>query len=186
MALRLFIGIRPDDDARARISQQADKLRPFIPGRYVAADLYHLTLAFLGQRNPESLERLRQTLKCVAGESFPFELRFTATSAFGRESNAIVYAECASSPELLQLGARLRNQLSAVGESFDPKPLVPHVTLIRKAALPPDALSGWLEPVLFRVSQLTMFHSTRVDGRLTYQPIFETPLHPHSKEVETQ
>ena len=183
--MRLFIGIRPDDDARARISQQAESLRPFVPGRYVSADQYHLTLAFLGQRDPESLEGLRQTLRCVAGESFPFDLRFTSLGAFGRESNAIVYAACASPPGLLQLDTRLRDQLSATGESFDPKALVPHITLIRKATLPPNGLSGWLEPVPISVCQLTLYHSTRVDNRLTYLPIFETPLHPHSKEVET-
>lgn len=183
--MRLFIGIQPDDAARARISQQADALRPLVPGRYVSPELYHLTLAFLGQREPESLAQLQQTLTWVAGESSAFTLRFTGFGFFGQESNAIVYAACEAPPELLALEARLLDQLRATGETFDPKPLVPHVTLIRKAELPQSALSGWLEPVPLFASRLTLFHSTRVEGRLTYLPVFETPMQPHIKEVSS-
>ena len=180
--MRLFIGIQPDDITRARIAHEASLLRPSVPGRYVSPENYHLTLAFLGQREPESIAMLQQTLASVAMDHSPFDLQFIGFGVFGQGGNTIVYTACAVSTPLLELTVRLRNQLTVAGESFDPKPLVPHVTLIRKATISPGTLPYWPEPVPLSVSRLTLFHSTRVEDRLTYLPIWETPLSIYSKE----
>jgi RNA 2',3'-cyclic 3'-phosphodiesterase len=174
--MRLFIGLQPDRAARVALAHLAEALREKVPALYVPPELYHLTLAFLGNRDAESLPALNAALTTVAEICETFSLSRTGIGYFGRESNAILYAAFECGPALLALDDLLRLKLTCAGESFDPKPLVPHITLARKARLTDGIPTVSVSPICFEAKALTLFHSARIDGVLHYLPIMDIPL----------
>lgn len=93
----------------------------------------HLTLVFLGEiaddRAPALVDRLREALRGVA----PFAIEIVGTGAFpDPERPRIVFARVEDgAATLAALSDRVRAALAAGRFPFDPKPFVPHLTLLR-------------------------------------------------------
>ncbi|MCD8045223.1 MAG: hypothetical protein LUE90_00950 [Clostridiales bacterium] len=69
------------------------------------------------------------------------------------------------------------------GISFDEKPFNAHITLARKARVNLDELNNFPEKKYkLRVNEITLFHSTRVNGVLTYLPIYKVGLNDNNKD----
>ena len=174
--MRLFIGLMPDDYVREELARYSASLQSRYTARYVTPDLYHLTLAFLGEREEISLPKIRLLLSRVAAQTMPFTLSLAGMGTFGHAGTAIAYAAVTLPDELQALDECLRSALSEEGEPFDDKPLLPHITLARKAALIADDLPAGPLPLSFQVNSLVLYHSTRVSGILRYLPIFTIPM----------
>jgi 2'-5' RNA ligase len=174
--MRLFIGLKPDAPASAELWRYTQRFAGEYPARTVSPELYHLTLAFLGERSEASIAGLTDILANTAARTSPIRLSLTGTGYFGRRGDAIVYAAVAYTPELLALDTLLRQALTQAGEAYDDKPLAPHITLARKADLTVGTLSQELAPLAFDANKLILFHSTRVQGTLRYLPVLETPF----------
>lgn len=169
--MRLFIGLAVDPETCAVLEQAALALRGAIPAQYVPAGLYHVTLAYLGERPREALLALGELLARCAQGCEPFALKLGRLGFFGRKPTAILYASLLPHAALTALDARLRSMLRDARESFDDKPLVPHVTLARKAALPEAWQGDPLPACQMAVPGLTLYHSARVDDVLRYEPV---------------
>lgn len=174
--MRLFIGLAVDAQACAGLEQATLALRSAYPAQYVPVSLYHITLAYLGERPREALPALCELLARCAPFSAPFSLTVDRVGFFGRNNSAILYASLLPQAALTALDQRLRVILHEAGEPFDGKPLVPHITLARKAMLP----EGWpgcpLPAFRFAVPGLTLYHSARAEGVLCYQPVGFAPF----------
>ena len=80
-------------------------------------------------------------------------------------------------PAMVRLSEQLRMRLDAAGFSYDPKPMRPHITLARKVdvrGVDPGSLD--VARAIGTISTLALYHSDRIDDRLTYTPIAEVPL----------
>ena len=174
--MRLFIGISPSDTVRAELARFSKEIRGKVTGRYAPPELYHLTLAFLGERAEESLPALRSLMADTAATVSPFSIRLAGTGTFGPARNAILYAAISPSSELHTLAHTLRQKLEQAGEPFDSTSFTPHITLARKAVLPEGIPPERPEPLLFPVHEITLFHSVRIEGALQYLPLFTIPL----------
>jgi len=174
--LRLFIGIGVSPEAREALAAAVEPLRPRVEARWVPAELYHVTLAFLGERDKHALPALEALLRETAAAAASFPLTVAELGHFGRPENAILYAAPAACPALPALSAALRTRLAEAGEAFDPKPFTPHITLARKARLPEGFTLPALTPVPFPADAVTLYHSTRIDGRLRYLPVCRAAL----------
>lgn len=178
--MRLFVGLALDAPAKAALAKVADALMPVMPARFVPPTLYHVTLAYFGERAETALPAIAALIEYCAHTCTMFALGTESIGYFGKPESAILYASLAPSVPLETLGATLRVQLRQAGEPFDGSPLVPHITLARKAALAVaiPALPDGLPPckVPFMANALTLFHSTRVDGTLVYLPLHIAPF----------
>ena len=181
--MRLFIGLALDADTRAALWDTSGTLQATLSGNYVRPPLYHVTLAYLGERDESRLPTLHALLSETAADFAPLPLVCDAVGWFGHGTNAILYAGLAPSAELAALNNALRARLDAVHEPFDRKPLVPHITLARKVSLPDDFSPTVPKPHHFQAEALTLFHSTRADGALCYLPVWQAPLARNLKEV---
>ena len=67
---------------------------------------------------------------------------------------------------------RLADSLQAAGFSFEEGEYRPHITLARqvKTDVPPTEVPS----ITFPVRHATLFESTRVDGALTYLPLYRS------------
>lgn len=171
--MRLFIGFPVGGAAQAALAEIAQNLEETVPGRYPAPELYHLTLAYLGERAPETLQQLEALLTGVAARHNPLTLTVSNLGSFPQGRQCLLYAAVEPTAPLLKLNDDLRTTLTAAGELFDAQPFTAHITLARHA----QGLSTKAFPAFSAEARcLTLFHSVRIEDVLRYLPIFSVPL----------
>ena len=165
MPLRLFIGVDVGNAWTDRLTATADDLRDDLGRavRWVRPELYHVTVVFLGNQPPESVESIEAALTGATSTVQPFTLRLTELHRLGgHERGALVAGVDDLSGSLQAFRTALDAELRRHGIAFDAKQLVPHVTLGR-----PRGRSGSLPlpPVDFRatmplaVREVNLVHS---------------------------
>jgi len=152
--LRLFFALWPDDAVRAALTGRAVAIQRVAGGRATRAESIHLTLAFLGDVDPGRLDALKSAAAEVSLQ--PFDLVLDDAGYW--KHNRIAWAGATQVPAALdRLVAGLRAALAGGQFAFDPKPFVPHLTLVRKArggsAMPA------VVPVRWRVSDFVLVRS---------------------------
>ena len=152
--LRLFFALWPDAATRAALERWSVAIHRVAGGRATRPDSIHMTLAFLGDCDPDRLDGLKAAAAGVRTE--PFELVLDEAGFW--KHNRIAWTGATQTPEALAtLVDDLRSGLVAAGFAFDPKPFVPHVTLVRKAR-PAFAMPA-LEPIRWRVTGFVLVRS---------------------------
>jgi 2'-5' RNA ligase len=170
--LKLFVGIDLDERVRAACSDVANRLRDSgFDARFEAPEKLHITLAFLGWVDPESVEAVRDALKAVAEGVAPFDLTLDKLGAFPHERK----------PRVAWIGAReqgaafrnlahaARTAYEALGFTFD-KEAVAHVTIARVKGGDAHLLMLDLKPMNLAVRELTLFESIPA-GRTTHYEV---------------
>lgn len=174
--MRLFIGIEIPSNIRHTIYVQAMRMQQLASGKYVREDMYHITLAYIG----ESDEAMRiLAAKCIRSTALITESPLLIPGSpgyFGKPEKAILHLGVTNAQALQPINDILRNNLTAAGLPFDPKPLVPHITLARNVAINDALLSDIYEHQPFRAECLTLFNSCRIDDILQYIPIYRIPF----------
>ncbi|MCC6175476.1 MAG: RNA 2',3'-cyclic phosphodiesterase [Chloroflexi bacterium] len=169
---RLFVGIEMSDEWRVALERLAGQLRGSLGSgcRWVRPDLYHVTIAFIGERPTEDVTSICEATRCAAATTRPFVLRLGSLEGpGGRRSSPLVVRVEDPSGGLQALRARLDGELAARGIPFDHKRLAPHITLARprRGSAPPPALPARhpLRVALLDVSHIVVVESDlRSDG----------------------
>lgn len=172
---RLFIAVPLPGRMARSLSQFSARLEAKLPGRYVTAENYHVTLAFIGEAPLSLKTELGPFLRETAARFPALPAAFSALGFFGSEANAILWAGLKDGETLLPLADAVRSGLRERGIPLDRKPVRPHITIARKVNLEGTALPA-LPSATGQMDTLTLYHSTRVQGRLTYLPLAQAPL----------
>lgn len=153
------------EEARAALSAARAFWEKSVQAKFCDADLYHLTLVFIGNVEPERVSALKKTLEKVRWD--PFAFRIGEPGSFEK---GILFAgveePCLG---LYALQGAIAQALREDGWTFEDRPYRPHITMARQAkgfGAPPE-----MEPVRVPVEKFALFESARVDGRLCYTPI---------------
>jgi len=126
----LFFALWPDAAVRESLYTVAGNLHKECGGRMMRRDNLHLTLVFLGNVARQKIPQLEALAQRQRGVSFSLEF---GTAGYWRH-NRIVWAAPVAAPEpLSNLVAVLERELKSEGFSFDRRPYVPHITLLRNA-----------------------------------------------------
>lgn len=166
---RLFLGLELNDEARLALNDVRKTLiEQGVPGKFHGAGLYHLTLCFLGStpvHQIPSLAHLMNSLPCR-----PFALTLSGLGTF--KNGSILWAGVESCDKLTDYQSRLAHALRKAGFPLEEGEYRPHITLARqvKSAVPEVIVPS----AVFPVRHATLFESTRVDGELTYAPIYRS------------
>lgn len=167
---RLFIAAELPPPFIRELETFVTKLKMAVPGKYVPSSNYHVTLAFLGETGFDEVERISSIIAAgTAGGAGRVTL--DVPGIFGNPENAILWCGLQGTARLLEIAQDIRTRLERAAIAFDTKPVRPHITLARKArtagvSLPiPQPLSGDIPAV-------TLFESKRINGMLTYLPIY--------------
>lgn len=170
VTLRLFFALWPEEDIRSALTQAAASLQTAWGGRRMHRESLHLTLAFLGNTPRTRLDELRACAATVTHPAF----RLTLNRPGCWPQNRVGWLGVAPTPPAL---THLVSDLSAVlqGSEFscDPRPYVPHVTLLR------DAHCGLLPPaqtVEWRVEQFVLLASPPPGTSRGYDVLGAWPL----------
>lgn len=133
--MRLFLALLPPAPLKPALARLADAAHLRYGGRRIPDGNLHLTLAFLGEQPATLAARLAQ--RVAAMQVPPGQWQLNSWGYFSRPG--IVWI--GSNPpdtSLHALQAALWNELEALGITGRPEGFVPHITLLRDAAQPPD------------------------------------------------
>jgi 2'-5' RNA ligase len=169
---KLFAGVELDDRTRAGCVALASRLEARgLPARFELAERLHVTLAYLGFVEPESVENVRSALEDVAAHHAPFDLVLDKISAFPHERRPrIVYVGARNQgTPFRRLAAELREAYTALGFVFSDA-AVAHVTIARvkggDAHLP---LLDQIAPLHLPVRSVTLFESVQDEKTTRYE-----------------
>ncbi len=131
----------------------------------------HLTLVFLGDVPTDRIQDLCASAETVTARGF--ELAIDSIKYW--RHNRIVWAGPSVCPDALQaLVAGLENALRVSGFSFDERPYMPHITLLRNARRAPAAQV--VDAVSWRITDFALVQSVRRDNGTAYEPLRHWPL----------
>lgn len=169
--MRLFVAVELPEALIEALSETSARLRSSVQGRYVGTDLFHVTLAFLGEVPANEVATVEDALRraCKGHDSFLVALGGLGT--FGRESSAVLWQGFAEGRDCLKaLAQDVRRELKNDGFEFDAKGFIPHVTLMRRADVGHGVL---LSPCVERgkIDTVTLFSSDLSGPRPRYEAI---------------
>ena len=180
---RCFIAVPLHDAIGASLSERVAEWRRELPPdalRWVDPDGWHLTLAFLGDVQPERLSEISATIAAIAAEHGQTEVATARLGAFPRPGSARTLWYGVSDP-----GGLLTTMAAALAEAFDlapGEPFRPHITLARARRRHVD-LRGWIEEASesapsgrLPVDSLHLVRSHLGAGPAQYQMLSSWPL----------
>lgn len=167
---RAFIALDIEDNARHELSRLASLLKEQCHGSYPSSDMYHMTVAFLGDITIPQAEALSRVLEEVAEKYDPFVLKLCRLGYFAQPESATVFCSTERDNTLISLAQDVYRAAWDVRIPFDDKPFRAHITLGRRVDLSTIRLNSIdVNHVPFTVKGLTLYKSTlRPSG-----PIYE-------------
>ena len=143
---RLFISVDPPAEAVAHLGSAVETLevsKANAPGRstrLAARELWHITLAFLGDVPVDRVDRAAEAVRrAVATAGGPITVSLAGGGTFGRGGMTVLWGGLAGDVAALRrLAVALRRELRRSRLPHDAKPFRPHLTLGR----PGDRLSA--------------------------------------------
>ena len=197
--LRLLVAIALPASWQDYLAASAQKLERLAPGytRWVAPELLHLTLIFLGEQAADRLAAIQAAVAEATEGQDSFSLSLGRLGHFGGGTPRVLWAEARAPRHRLEaLHGALRAALSARQIGFDNKPLVPHLTLGRARRDAATALGRTLAqrlatltlpppPEAFAVGVVTLYQSDLSPRGPRYTALAEYPLatrEPHGRD----
>jgi 2'-5' RNA ligase len=179
-AMRLFVGLAPPPAALDDLDAACAPLRPGRDDlRWTSRDLWHVTLAFLGEVSEESVARLASGLERATRLSSAFGLRVAGAGAFPSPARANVLWSGMSGD--LRALSDLAGGVSAAARGAGATPrdafrgFTPHLTLARCRA-PADvrdivaSLDAYQGPG-WTVAEVYLIRSTLDGQKPRYEPL---------------
>ena len=162
--MRLFFAVWPPLGAARALADWARQAALESGGRATAEEKIHLTLAFLGEAEPE---KAIAGARRVRGQAHSLPVQ----QAAHWKHNSIIWAgPHATPPEMLKLAENLQMQLYLQEFILERRAFAAHITLVRKAR-EPGQLPG-LPRIEWPVEEFLLVRS--ISGR--YEPLERFPI----------
>lgn len=166
--MRLFFALWPPRETAQALAAWANEVQKQAGGKVTATENIHLTLAFLGESDPDKARAAARVVKARQHE-LPID------SAKYVRRNEMVWVGPAAMPEALaDLVSQLHASLRAQAFVLEDRPFAAHVTLIRKApapkSLPPLPKLHW------PANEFVLIRSRTSSKGSSYEPIEVLPL----------
>jgi len=166
--MRLFIAVNFDDCTVKKILAVAQRLGEIGRGNFSRPENLHLTLAFLGDIQPDRIQGVREAMDSVIIPDLLLE--FTHVGSFRREGGELWWLGLAPNTALMHLQNQLSQQLKNRGFSLENRRFSPHIALARQVVLraAPNRIQLLGSTFATRADTISLMLSHRVNGKLTY------------------
>ncbi len=133
MLIRSFVAVEVPETVRAEVSNLIRGLSGFPGVRWVKPDAMHLTLAFLDEREPDFIERVKHTLVAVSPRLGRFEAGLSGLGAFpGPKRARVIWVGIeVGREECCRVQQATVAALASVGFVPEGRKFSPHLTLGR-------------------------------------------------------
>jgi 2'-5' RNA ligase len=131
--MRLFIALDIDDQIRQHIGRFIEGVSGFSPdARWVRLESLHITLKFIGEKPPEIIPALQESLEKLSVP--PFDLTFSGTGFFPTpKSPRVLRIGIQAPPELQKLAVAIDDATAQFDIPKEDRAFSPHLTLARKS-----------------------------------------------------
>jgi 2'-5' RNA ligase len=132
--MRIFIGIDMDQNIRDGIARYVEGVRGFAPdARWVKPETFHVTLKFIGETSPETVEQMKAAL--TTPKVAPFPISFRGSGFFPNPRSARVFWIGVHADERLpELARQVDEATATLGFQREEQGFRPHLTLARAGA----------------------------------------------------
>ncbi|MGH9540187.1 MAG: RNA 2',3'-cyclic phosphodiesterase [Terriglobales bacterium] len=131
--MRIFIALDINDKIRERIRLFMDGVRGFAPDvRWVRPESMHVTLKFVGQKSPETVEEIKVALERIQTDAFDLSMHgygFFPTSKAPR----VFWIGIQAGPKLASLAKLVDEATFVIGVPKEEHAFSPHLTLARRS-----------------------------------------------------
>lgn len=182
MLMRLFVAVTLEQELKEYLEGRQKAMRDYCRrGNFSRPENLHLTVKFLGEVEREKLSAIKQAMDEGAGAIQPFQLQLGDWGYFSRGSKKILWVGLqGETGKLLELFRSTETALAKRGFPKESRPLKAHITMAREAELTQEwekvVNSLPLEPRPVPVTGITLMESTRINGVLTYKPLYRSQL----------
>ena len=169
--MRLFIAVNFSGSTKNALLALRDKLESRAErGSFTTEENLHITLVFLSECGMKQVSAVKTAMDIVNFE--PFEILIERVGRFGRggQNESLWWAGARENTALLGLQRDLTDNLAAAGFALDSRRFSPHITLGRRVVT--DALPWRTELFGETIQNIDLMKSERINGRLTYTPIY--------------
>lgn len=131
--MRVFVALDIPEDARVALREFISKLAKTARGaRWVRTEGMHLTLKFIGETKPETVEQIKSQLREVRSAA-PADMRFRGIGFFPNERRPrVMWVGIEASANLTELVGEIEKRMeSSIGIPRESRLFVPHLTLAR-------------------------------------------------------
>lgn len=177
--MRLFTAIGFDPDVRRHIGKiQSEIIQHCEKGHFTREDNFHLTLIFLGERQPSEVSPIKSAMELSVHDLKPFTLKVSEPGNFTKGSKKILWLGLDGDIEsLMHLYTQLENNLIAKNIISQRQNYKAHITIGREAILkePMTKIKSRIviPDIVIPVSKISLMESIRKNDRLEYRPIYE-------------
>jgi 2'-5' RNA ligase len=166
--MRIFFAVWPPRETAGALAAWAREAQHKTGGKTTPEDKIHLTLAFLGDADPERALRAAKKVQATA-HSLPIE-----QARYWRENNIVWAGPRETPPPLKALFDSLAVELYREEFILERRPFAAHITLIRKArtakSLPPLPSLDW------PINEFVLVRSSLSSAGSTYEVLEQFPL----------
>jgi 2'-5' RNA ligase len=130
--MRLFTALDIDEAIRGKICTFLDGVRGFAPdARWVRPESLHVTLKFIGERPPETVDAIKSVLSHA--KAAPIELAFRGYGFFPTaKSSRVFWIGIQSGAQLSALAAAIDDATAKLGINREDRAFSAHLTLARR------------------------------------------------------
>lgn len=175
--MRVFIGFSFEDEIKEYLFEQsrsiADKCEK---GRFTRLENFHMTLKFIGNVEEEDIDSIKKAMRLAADGAKSIEIEMDRVSHFEKKKRKILWYGIKKNEYVENLQRRVDEELSRKLEIKMDDEYIPHITIGRNIIADEETYKANIYSKKIRISRLTLFHSTNIEGILSYVPIFEVDL----------
>lgn len=130
--MRVFVALDIPEEVRRAIGEHIVQWEKLCRGaRWVRVEGLHVTLKFIGEVQPEMVERIRTHLATIRLAA-PVEMSFREVGFFPNERHPRVFwVGITATPNLDELAAEVEQGLESLGIPQEQRPFRPHLTVAR-------------------------------------------------------
>ena len=179
--MRSFIALSISELLEKQLSLHAHSLSQQLPNedlRWIPAENYHITLAFLGDISPQTTGQLESIISKVAGQCQPCELQINNVVWFPSiHKPRLIVATLAENEALKKLQAKLCTTLRQAGFSVEGKRFRPHISLARAGRRQqPKKFQLVLDNLHTDMDEMVLFESQLTPTGSRYTPLYAALL----------
>jgi RNA 2',3'-cyclic 3'-phosphodiesterase len=186
--MRLFIGIPFTDSVQFYLKEtQTNVLKNATKSKMTRPGNFHLTLLFIGELEGTRIDQLIEVIDETVSSFNSFSIKLGTIGAFVKGAEEIVWMGIEQGiTHLKKMHEELKKSLIASQLPFDAKGFNPHITLARGVSYNHEnkvvVVNRYNQEI--KVNYITLFKSHQVDGKLTYTPLVDFDLIPHTQEKD--
>lgn len=171
--LRLFVALTLERSAQCEIIRLQEKMWGENKKGLTRPENLHLTLAFLGETDPECVDDICWAMDKVRMQA-P-ELIFDRIGSFKQDVGDIWWLGMKENKLLKEIQFRLVDNLVYKGFELENRKFVPHLTLARKSRPSYMPKNERLQKsIRSKVSYISLMRSDQLDGKRVYTQMYST------------